>query len=108
MVKNFFSSLPYLQVTNGGKPVKIENTPENLAAYIANEGRGRDITVLSPNNKVLLSTCGSFISKCVDSKYLFETLTPEIVKAQVENKRCEVKEYVKSATVAHQTNKHRR
>ena len=99
-MKGEIMTKPYLLVDNGREVKKASTNPQDLAKKFVLNGV-KDIKVLSPDKKVLITTCGCFISKCNDSKYLFNELVPAVIEAQSQVKQDN--NQIKRATVAQQT-----
>lgn len=63
----------YIGVFSGGE-TEIVNTPDRLAAFICEAGKQDDLTVLTPDRRVVLNTFGIYIDRCPDQDFLHELL----------------------------------
>lgn len=60
----------------------IEDTPENIAAFIVTRHCSKNYAFVSPDDELKLFSMGKFLDLVEDQKYLHEELLPVIVGMQ--------------------------
>lgn len=72
---------PFLMAFSNNSPSLILNTPDNIAAYIATNNTN-NVRICTPDETTLISSCGPFLDKCVDVKYLNQNILPKLCAYQ--------------------------
>lgn len=77
----------YLYGFANGERVVIQNTPEQIVAFIM-KYKSTDTIITTPLDKPVLSTVnGGFILKCKDQVFLQEQILPVLIPVQMGTKR---------------------
>lgn len=71
----------YCMTPEGLTEIDLVPTPENIAAYIATEGRNGNLTILTPWEVPFLTTIGTFVDRCIDQEFL-QKLLPILIPMQ--------------------------
>lgn len=82
----YYLAYKMLEMGNHEAPIYIEKTTENLCAFIATRKLNENYTITDTWDNLVLTTMGSFIDICPDSKLLIEKLHPTIIPFQTGEK----------------------
>lgn len=78
---------PYLMGWAGFGVERVENNPEAIADFICKQGVSSDVEITDPIFRIVLETCGLYISKCANQEYLGNQLYPVLIPKQQEVER---------------------
>jgi hypothetical protein len=77
------SQYEYLIGMTGGGDMRLENTPEAVAAFLCDAGQYEDVAVAAPDGAMVLTTFGIYVDRCRDQDFL-QRLLPVLIPLQHE------------------------